>query len=99
MIKLSNLIYLIVSLGLTFNLYAWENELTHPAITEKAVNSSASQVESYLQSQLGYTTGWNTQFQITNTSTPFIQDLIDRGLDKSITIRSILGWIREGSRL
>jgi len=78
-------------------LYAWEKEYTHPALSQEAAN--ASQVGNYLQNQLGYSAGLNTQLQITNITTPFVQDLIDRGMDQNITIRSILGWMREGSEL
>ncbi len=78
-------------------LFAWDKVYTHPALSQEAANYS--QVGNYLQNQLGYTEGLNTQLQITNTTTPFVQDLIDRGMDQSITTRSVLEWIREGSEL
>lgn len=78
-------------------LHAWEKEYTHPALSQETANNS--QVEAYLQAQLGYSSGLNTQLQIINTTTPFIQDLINRGMNPSITTRSTLGWAREGSRL
>lgn len=78
-------------------LYAWEKVYTHPALSQEAANNS--QIGAYLQNQLGYAAGLNTQLQIINTTTPFIQDLIDRGMDQSITTRSILGWMGEGSKL
>jgi hypothetical protein len=78
-------------------LYAWEKEYTHPALSQEAAN--ASKVGTYLRNELGYATGLSTQLQITNTTTLFIQDLIDRGMDPGITTRSILEWMREGSKL
>jgi len=78
-------------------LYAWEKEYTHPALSQEAAN--ASKVGAYLQNELGYAPGLSSQLQIINTTTPFIQDLIDRGMDPGITTRSILQWIREGSKL
>ncbi len=79
------------------SLYAWEQNYTHPALSQEASNISL--VGTYLQNQLGYAAGLNTQLQITNTTTPFIEDLIDRGMDPSVTTRSILGWMQEGSKL
>jgi len=79
------------------NAYAFEKKYTHPALSQEAANNS--QVGTYLQSQLGYAAGLNTQLQITNITTPFIQDEIDNGMDSSVTTRSILGWTREGSKL
>jgi hypothetical protein len=78
-------------------LYAWEKEYTHPALSQEAANTS--KVGTYLQNELGYAAGLSTQLQITNTTTPFIQDLIDRGMDPGITTRSILECMREGSKL
>jgi hypothetical protein len=78
-------------------LYAWEKEYTHPALSQEAAN--ASKVGTYLQNELGYAPGLSSQLQITNTMTPFIQDLIDRGMDPGVTTRSVLQWMREGSKL
>ncbi|MFA5553087.1 MAG: hypothetical protein WDA68_00820 [Phycisphaerae bacterium] len=79
------------------SLIAWEKEYTHPSISEAAANTS--HIDSYLQNQLGYTTGLSTQLQIINTTTPFIQDLINRGMKLNINTRNILEWTREGSKL
>jgi hypothetical protein len=76
-------------------LYAWEKEYTHPALSQEAAN--ASKVGAYLQNELGYAPGLSGQVQITNTTTPFIQDLIDRGMDPGITTRSISEWLQVGS--
>jgi len=78
-------------------LYAWEKEYTHPALSQEAAD--VSQIGTYLQHQLGYTDGLNTQLQITDATTPFIQDLIWRGMNQNVTTRSILGWLREGAEL
>lgn len=90
-------LFVAVFFGLYQPLYSWEKEYTHPALSQEAAN--ISQVGIYLQNQLGYTAGLNTQLQITDIMTPFVQDLIDRGMDQSVTTRSILGWLREGTEL
>ncbi len=77
--------------------YSWEKTYTHPALSQEAAN--ISQVGAYLQNQLGYDSGLNAQLQITNTTTPFIQDLIDRGMNPSMDTRSIADWVKTGSLL
>jgi len=42
-------------------LYAWENEFTHPAITEQAVNDNEARVDDYLKTQLGLSDGLSAQ--------------------------------------
>jgi len=77
--------------------YPFEQENTHPTLSQEGANNS--QIGTYLQNQLGYAAGLNTQLHISNTTTPFVQDLIDRGMNQNIRTRSILEWTREGSRL
>ena len=90
-------LFVAIYFGLCQPLYPFEKTYTHPALSQEAAN--LSQISTYLQSQLGYTAGLNTQLQITDIMTPFVQDLIERGMNPSITTRSILGWLREGSKL
>jgi hypothetical protein len=94
---LSGIFMTALLLGLHRPSFAWEKEYTHPALSQEAAN--ISQVGAFLQNQLGYASGLNTQLHITNTTTLFIQDLVDRGMYHNITTRSILAWTREGSKL
>jgi hypothetical protein len=87
----------LVYLCLIQHLYSWEKTYTHPALSQEAANDS--QLGTYLQSHLGYDLRLNTQLQITDTATSFVQDLIDRGMERGVTTRSILGWMQEGSKL
>ena len=90
-------LFVAIYFGLCQPLYSWDKEYTHPALSQEAAN--ISQIDTYLQNQLGYASGLNTQLQITNTTTPFIQDLIEKGMDQSLTTRSLLGWLRQGAEL
>jgi hypothetical protein len=90
-------LFVVLFFGVYKPAYSFEQANTHPALSQEAAN--LSQISTYLQSQLGYAAGLNTQLQITDTATPFVQDSIWRGMNPSITTRSILGWLREGSKL
>jgi hypothetical protein len=90
-------LFVAVSFGLCQPLYAWDKTYTHPALSQEAAN--ISQISTYLQSQLGYAAGLNTQLQITDIMTPFVQDLTERGMNPSTDTRSIIDWIRTGSIL
>jgi len=80
--------------GLSHKLYAWENKLTHPAITERGI--AASTVDAYLKTQVGLADGVSTQLYW-----DFPQDIktrIGRGDAKpDQTTRNISEWLRVGS--
>jgi hypothetical protein len=46
---------LLLILGSCNSLYAWENRITHPALTNEAVGGSS--IDSYLKTQTGLTDG------------------------------------------
>lgn len=78
------------------SLYAWENKLTHPAITEQAVNGSASGINDYLKIQLGLIDGLSTQLYWDFPSD--IKERIDKGkANPEQATRSISEWLRVGS--
>ncbi|MFA5239603.1 MAG: hypothetical protein WC476_07860 [Phycisphaerae bacterium] len=94
--KLPKLICLVITLSLCGNLCAWENKLTHPAITEKAATNTASTLDDYLKTQMGLTNGISTQLYW-----DFPQDIetrIDRGdANSNQTTRNISEWLQVGS--
>jgi hypothetical protein len=92
--KLSNTIYLVIFIGLSHNLYAWENKKTHPAITNNAI--SASMVDNYLKTQIGITNGLTTQLYWNFPQK--IKTRISRGdANPNQTTRIISEWLRVGS--
>lgn len=95
--NLAHILFIVLFFGVYKPAYSFEQINTHPALSQEAAN--ISQIDTYLQNQLGYASGLNTQLQIADTTTPFVQDLIWRGMDQNVTTRSILGWLREGSNI
>jgi hypothetical protein len=79
-------------------LYAWENKLTHPAITEQAVNGIVESFDDYLKTQLGLSDGLSTQLYW-----DFPSDIAGRvqkgGTNPNQRNRTILEWIRTGSNI
>jgi hypothetical protein len=79
-------------------LYAWENKVTHPAITKKSVNSNTAIVDDYLKTQLGLSDGlstqlyWNFPTDIKNRMTE------NKKVDPNKT-KTILDWLRAGSTI
>jgi len=92
--KLSNIICLVVLFGLSHKLYAWENKLTHPAITGEGI--AVSTIDAYLKTQVGLPDGVSTQLYWN-----FPQDIktrIGRGdANPDQTTRNISEWLRVGS--
>ncbi|MFA5553107.1 MAG: hypothetical protein WCZ89_10425 [Phycisphaerae bacterium] len=82
------------------NAIAWENQKTHPAITEKAVERSI--LGDFLQNQMGFNESIATQIELT---AQFQYDIDARLLDEpkfewdNKTKVSILEWLRRGSIL
>jgi hypothetical protein len=77
-------------------LYAFENQRTHPAITERAATESI--LDGYLKTQIGMNDGINTQLSYDFPSE--IQARIDRAhWDSGRTQRPVLEWLRVGSAI
>jgi hypothetical protein len=95
------LIFILLLCGLiTKNSLAWENKLTHPAITEKAIERSV--LNDFLNNQLGLNDGLETQLELTgqfqnNINTRVAQEPEFEWDNK--TKVSILEWLRRGSSL
>ena len=51
--------YLLILFCLSCELYAWENRITHPALTNEAVG--ASSIDNYLKTYLGSNNGVTTE--------------------------------------
>ena len=87
---------LVISLGLSEDLYAWGNIETHPALTEKAVgnDNSATKIDDYLKIQLGMDDGIETELEYL-----FLWSLKKRmaKADPKKTTSSVLDWIKTGS--
>ncbi|MBN2019090.1 MAG: hypothetical protein JW749_02560 [Sedimentisphaerales bacterium] len=85
---------------LASNAIAWENHLTHPTITEKAVERSVLAGD-YFQTQLDLNSGLNTNLILT---AQYQDDLVRRAGQArppelwEATQRSIKNWLKEGSK-
>lgn len=85
-----------ISFGLCQPLYPWEKTYTHPVLSKEAVGTS--QVDNYLRNQLGLNEGLNTELKLDTDIWP-VPDLVERGMDPYMDTRTILEWIKEGSKL
>jgi len=75
-------------------LYAWENKLTHPAITDEAIGTSS--IDNHLKTQLGLDNGVATDLYWDFPSD--IEERIDKGkAEPGQTTRSVSEWLRVGS--
>jgi len=88
--------FVAISFGLCQPLYPFEKTYTHPALSKEAVG--ISQVDNYLRNQLGLKEGLSTELQLDTALWP-VPDLIERGMDPQLNTRSILEWVKEGSKL
>ncbi|MGA2092171.1 MAG: hypothetical protein ABSH16_02025, partial [Sedimentisphaerales bacterium] len=92
--KMSNIIYLVILLGLCHKSYAWENKKTHPAITSKGIEASI--IDDYLKTQMVMKNGVSTQLYWNFNQN--IKTRIGRGdTNPNQTTRNISEWIRAGS--
>lgn len=89
-------IFLGTCLGLCEFIYAWGNEKTHPAITEKAINNSI--INNYLRVQLDLTDGLSAKLYWDFPSN--IKERLKAGKAKpDQTTRTILEWMTAGSNI
>ncbi len=92
------LLFLVVLMGSIEDSYAWGNKSTHPAITKRAGNSDAAQIDNYLKTQLGFSQGLSTQLHW-----DFPEDVRERlskgQANPEITTRSVLDWLGAGSTI
>jgi len=79
---------------------AWENKLTHPAITKQAVNRSVLAGD-YLEKQLGLVDGLDTELELTDEFKNNIDMRVGQEpeFNWNKTKISILDWLKDGSSL
>lgn len=85
-------------LGLCNVSNAWENKLTHPAITERAVNSSEAKIDDYLKTQLGLSGGLSTQLHWDFPSDIELRMTSNNKVEPTKT-KTILDWLKAGSSI
>ena len=75
--------------------HAWENKLTHPTITQRAIDSSTCVLDSYLKTEFGLGNGINTELEWTLADMSNYPEF--KIIDPGISTRTILDWIKAGS--
>lgn len=91
-------IVLLIALGvLNTNLYAWENRLTHPAITGSALfDPNRSTIDDYVKKQLATQNGINTELRY--DFPPDIEKRMTKNNKVEPTrVKTILDWLKAGS--
>ncbi len=97
---LITMFFLGISLGLFNPLYAWDNILTHPALTCEALQAgnNAANLDDYLKTQLGLDGGIETELYWDFPAD--IKERIKGGKAESEkTTRTILEWLKVGSTI
>ncbi len=87
-------VFSVVFMLFTQGLYAWENQKTHPALTQRAIDSSICILDSYLKTGLGIAGGLSTELYWDFPSS--VKERMEKA-EPDKTTRSILDWIKAGS--